>query len=301
MDYYNILGVNKSASPDDIKKSYRKMSLKHHPDRKGGDSEMFKKINEAYEVLSDPQKKRQYDVTGSAEGNPFMGGMGGMPPDVDQIFSSLFGGGFPGMSGMHSNMHAGMPNVRIFHNGRPMFNQIQKPPIIAKKVMINLKEAYDGVNLPIEVERWIMQNNTKIFEKETIYVDIPKGVDSGEIIKIENKGNIISDSNKGDVKVHVTVGNNTDFKRNGLNLIYDKEISLKDALTGFKFEFKFLNGKTYVINNEDKNIIKPNYQKEIRGMGMERNNRKGSLFIVFHIRFPTSLTKEQTEKLREIL
>lgn len=304
MDYYNILGVNKSASPDDIKKSYRKMSLKHHPDRKGGDSEMFKKVNEAYEILSDPQKKRQYDVTGSTEGNPFMGGMGGMPPDVDQIFSSLFGGGFPGMPGMpgmHSNMHTGMPNVRIFHNGRPMFNQIQKPPIIAKKVMINLKEAYDGVNLPIEIERWIMQNNTKTFEKETIYVDVPKGVDSGEIIKIENKGNIMSDSNKGDVKVHVTVSNNTDFKRNGLNLIYNKEISLKDALTGFKFEFKFLNGKTYVINNEDKNIIKPNYQKEIRGMGMERNNRKGSLFIVFHIRFPISLTKEQIEKLREIL
>ena len=62
MDYYSILGVNRNASPDDIKKSYRKMSLKHHPDRKGGDSEMFKKINEAYEILSDPQKKRQYDV-----------------------------------------------------------------------------------------------------------------------------------------------------------------------------------------------------------------------------------------------
>lgn len=303
MDYYNILGVNKNASPDDIKKSYRKMSLKHHPDRKGGDSDMFKKINEAYEVLSDPSKKRQYDVTGSAEGNPFMGGMagGGMPPDIDQIFSSIFSGRFPGMPGMHPNMHPGMPNVRVFHNGRPMFNQIQKPPIIAKKVMINLKESYDGVNLPIEVERWIMQNNTKTFEKETIYVDIPKGVDSGEIIKIENKGNVMSDSNKGDVKVHVTVNNNTEFKRNGLNLIYDKEISLKDSLTGFKFEFKFLNGKTYVINNEDKNIIKPNYQKEIRGMGMERNNRKGSLFIRFHIKFPETLTKEQTEKLREIL
>ena len=111
----------------------------------------------------------------------------------------------------------------------------------------------------------------------------------------------MSDSNKGDVKVHVTVNNNTEFKRNGLNLIYDKEISLKNSLTGFKFEFKFLNGKTYVINNEDKNIIKPNYQKEIRGMGMERNNRKGSLFIRFHIKFPETLTKEQTEKLREIL
>ena len=111
MDYYKLLGVDKSSSQDDIKKSYRKMSLKHHPDRKGGNAETFKKINEAYEVLSDPQKKQHYDMTGSAEGHPFMRGGNGMPPDVEHIFSSIFSGGFPGMGG--GGMHSGMPNIRI--------------------------------------------------------------------------------------------------------------------------------------------------------------------------------------------
>jgi len=302
MDYYSILGVNRNASPDDIKKSYRKMSLKHHPDRKGGDSEMFKKINTAYEVLSDPQKKKNYDMTGNEEGNPFM--RGGMPPDMDNLFSSIFSGGFPGMPGMHpgmQGMHPGMPNIRIFRNGQPVFSGPQKPPVISKQITISLKDAYHGVNHPLEIERWIMSNNTKTIEKEKIYVEVPKGIDSGEIIKIENKGNIISDTNKGDIKVHVQVCNDNIFKRNGLNLFFDKNISLKESLTGFKFEFKFLNDKTYAINNEDKNIIKPNYQKEIRGMGMERNGRKGSLVIRFNVVFPENLTSDQVEKLKEIL
>ena len=299
MDYYKLLGVDKSSSQDDIKKSYRKMSLKHHPDRKGGNAETFKKINEAYEVLSDPQKKQHYDMTGSAEGHPFMRGGNGMPPDVEHIFSSIFSGGFPGMGG--GGMHSGMPNIRIFRNGQQMFNQIQKPPAISKRINITLKEAFDGINYPLEIERWIVSNNTKTMEKEKIYVEVPKGIDTGEIIKIENKGNVMNDTNKGDVKVHVNVTNDTTFIRSGLNLLFNKNISLKEALVGFKFDFKFLNDKTYAINNEDKNVIKPNYQKEIRGMGMERNGRKGSLIIRFNVVFPEKLNEEQIEKIKEIL
>ncbi len=136
---------------------------------------------------------------------------------------------------------------------------------------------------------------------EKIYVDIPKGIDSGEIIKISKKGNILNEYTKGDIKVFVTVVNNSKFKRNGLNLIINKKLSLKDALCGFKFEFKHLNGKTYAINNEEGNIIKPNYQKIIRNLGMERNNQKGSLIILFSIDFPESLSIEQVKKIKEIL
>lgn len=300
MDYYNILGVNRNASPDDIKKSYRKMSLKHHPDRPGGNVEKFKKLNTAYEVLSDPQKKKNYDMTGNEEGNPFIRGGGGMPPNMDNLFSSLFTGGFPGMH-MNPGMHSGMPNVRIFRNGQPVFNGMQKPPVISKQITISLKDAYHGVNHPLEIERWIMSNNTKTIEKEKIYVEVPKGIDSGEIIKIENKGNVMSDTNKGDIKVHVNVCSDSVFSRNGLNLYFDKNISLKESLIGFKFEFKFLNDKTYAINNEEKNIIKPNYQKDIRGMGMERNGRKGSLIIRFNIVFPDKLTDDQITGLKELL
>jgi len=307
MDYYNILGIDKSSNTADIKKSYRKMSLKHHPDRPNGNAELFKKINEAYDVLGDTQKKRNYDMMGNSDGNPFMrGGMGGMPPGMDNLFSSIFSGGFPGMpggmpGGMHGGMHGGMPNIRIFRNGQPVFNGMQKPPIINKKINISIKESFDGVNYPIEIERWIMTNNLKVFEKEKIYVEIPKGIDSGEIILITNKGNVINDSNKGDIKIFITVKNNTEFIRSGLNLIYNRTISLKEALTGFKFQFKYLNDKTFAIDNEERNIIKPNYQKEIRGMGMERKKIKGNLIIRFHISFPDKLTDEQINGLKELL
>jgi len=306
MDYYSILNINRSTNADDIKKSYRKMSLKHHPDRPNGNAELFKKINEAYDVLGDPQKKRNYDMTGNSEGNPFMRG-GGMPPGMNDLFSSIFSGGFQGMhgggmhTGMADGMQGGMPNVRIFRNGRPVFTERQKPPVINKKINITLKESFDGINYPIEIERWIMTNNLKVFEKEKIYVEVPKGIDSGEILQISNKGNVINDTNKGDIKIFITVENDTVFIRSGLNLVYNKTISLKEALTGFKFDFKYLNDKTFAINNEDKNIIKPNYQKEIRGMGMERKGIKGNLIIKFHISFPDKLTDKQIKGLTDLL
>jgi len=282
------------------------MSLKHHPDRLNGNAELFKKINEAYDVLGDPQKKRNYDMTGNSEGNPFMRG-GGMPPGMNDLFSSIFSGGFQGMhgggmhTGMADGMQGGMPNVRIFRNGRPVFTERQKPPVINKKINITLKESFDGINYPIEIERWIMTNNLKVFEKEKIYVEVPKGIDSGEILQISNKGNVINDTNKGDIKIFITVENDTVFIRSGLNLVYNKTISLKEALTGFKFDFKYLNDKTFAINNEDKNIIKPNYQKEIRGMGMERKGIKGNLIIKFHISFPDKLTDKQIKGLTDLL
>jgi len=126
MDYYKVLGVAENSSQADIKKAFRKLSLKHHPDR-GGDAEEFKKINEAYSTLGDVEKKRMYDMI---KNNPFMpGGVGGMD-GVDDIFKMFFGGGIPGMSqnmnGMPGNIHfsasgfnggiPGMPNVQIFRN-----------------------------------------------------------------------------------------------------------------------------------------------------------------------------------------
>ena len=247
--------------------------------------------------MGDPQKKRNYDMTGSAEGNLFMNG--GMPGGMgmDNIFSSIFGnGGMPGVQ-----VHSGMPNVRIFRNGQQVYGGIQKPTVINKKVSISLNDAYNGINIPLEIERWIMIDNTKSFEKEKLYVDIPKGVDTGEIIKIPNKGNILSENNKGDIKIFITVTNSTIFKRNGLNLILTKNLSLKDALTGFKFDFKHLNGKTYAINNEEGNIIKPNYRKEIHNLGMERKSIKGKLIVIFNIEFPSSLTSKQIKEIKEIL
>ena len=308
MDYYKVLGVQESSNQDDIKKAYRKLSLKHHPDR-GGDAEQFKKINEAYSVLGDKEKRRMYKMQNS---NPFAQMGGGVPGDMDPIFKMFFGGGFPGgipgipggMPGMPPGMGGipGMPHVQIFRNGqRVNMNTLQKPSPIMKTITISLEQSYTGLTYPLQVERWIMINNEKRIEREKVYVKINKGIDSGEIIMIKEKGNMINERLKGDIKLFVKVENKTDMKRDGLNLKYKKEITLKQSLTGFKFDIKHINGKTYTINNEGGNIIPSNYVKEINNLGMSREDITGKLIVEFNVLFPEKLTQDQIIKLREIL
>jgi len=302
-DLYNILGVSSEANQEDIKKSYRKLQMQHHPD-KGGDSEISKKINDAYSVLGDVEKRQQYDMQ---KNNPF-GGLGlqndilkmffgGAPGGLPQWMNMTGEGGFPGGAQMH-----------IFHNGHPVnLNMLRKPTPIIKHIEISLEEAYIGTNIPLEVERWCQEGDIKRIEREKIYVSVRVGIDDNEIITVPQKGNIINDNLKGDIKVYVKIKNTSKFIRKGLDLVYKKTISLKEALTGFKFDLKHLSGKTYVINNQDGRIIKPQFHKIIPHMGMRRERRHpapplaGNLIITFGIKFPVSLTDEQITTLKEIL
>lgn len=311
MDLYNILKIDKTSSQEAIKKAYRRASLKHHPDR-GGNSEEFKKVNRAYEVLSDPIKKKEYDmkINSPFYNNNNQGSIFSNDDDINNgvpdFFKMFFGGAGPidlaSMAGVRGPGGInGHPNIHIFRNGKPVFRREMKPSAITKTLKIKLIDAYKGINLPLEIERWIITNNMKKVEKETIYVDIPMGIDNNEMILIENKGNISDNGLQGDVKVFINIETNKHFERRGLDLIINKDISLKDTLTGFKFEIEHLNGKTYLINNTDGKIMEPGDKSIIENMGMIRKNRKGRLIILFHIHFPKKLTKEQKEKIKEIL
>ena len=195
-----------------------------------------------------------------------------------------------------------MPNIHIFRNGRPVnINAIQKPAPLIKTAIVTLSQAFSGITYPILIERWILINNEKRIEKEKIYINIKKGTDSGEIIIIKDKGNIINHSLKGDIKVHIKVENKSIFKREGLNLKIKKDITLKESLTGFIFDIAHLNGKKYTINNDSGNIIPSNYLKEIDGLGMCRDEKTGKLIMEFNIIFPDKLTEEQIKKIKEIL
>jgi DnaJ family protein A protein 2 len=118
---------------------------------------------------------------------------------------------------------------------------------------------------------------------------------------LRDKGNILSEECKGDIKIFIKVVNNSEFKRQGLDLILDKEITLKEALCGFSFELKYINGKSYTINNNIGNIIKPEYKKTIPNMGLERDNHRGNVIICFHVVFPDTLDVVALEKLKELL
>ena len=324
-NFYEVLGVSEKATEEEIKKAYRKLSLQYHPDRNNNDQECvkkFQKIGEAYETLSDKQKRRDYDMT---RNNPFLNAFGSnnnefnhgpMFHNVDDLFSAFFGnngGGFgsniPSFMGGLGNMGPGI-NIRAFHNGVPVnigmngshfMENMQKPTPIIKNITISMEQVLSGVNLPVDIERWIIENGNKVFEKETLYIPVPKGIDDNEIILLREKGNIVNEQLKGDVKVFIKVENNSDFERRGLDLHYTKRISLKDALCGFTFDLPYLSGKIYTLNNHSGNIIQPNYNKVIPNMGLTREGHTGNLIIQFQIDFPEKLEGEKISRLKEIL
>ena len=299
-NYYDILGVSNDASHDEIKKAYRRLSLIHHPDKNGNhEDDKFKELNEAYTILSDINTKKNYDNR-NANGNISFDDLNVQHINPNDIFNMLFAGG-NGFSNMFNNTSS---NIHILRNGIPVnLSQTMKKPIpIIKNIDITLEEAYTGCTKCIEIERWIRNEvgNTKN-EKETIYVLISKGVDDNEILLVPEKGNIISDTNKGDIKLFVKIINNTQLKRECLNLIYYKSLTFKESLCGFSFDLPFINNKILKINNNNGNVICNGYKKMVPNLGLERDGHKGSLIIEFSVIYPESLTLEQIKALNDIL
>lgn len=303
--FYSILGITPSSSKAEIKKAYRSLSMKHHPDKNNNTDDSkkkFQEINEAYEILSDDEKRKQYD-------NPLLGhnvfhfNQGQNPND---IFSNMFGMGNirVNINGHEMNFGSmGAPNLHFVRK-----KTLSKPSPIIKNVEVEMSKILETQSLPIEIERSISENNTTNYEIETIYIEIPKGVDDNEIIVLNSKGNIITyDDNiiKGDVKVIIKVINDTNYKRHGLNLILEQEITLKESLCGFTFELKYINGKSYTLNNVKGTIIQHGHNKIIQNLGLTReingNKSIGNLVIQFKIKYPNSLSNEQIDKLNEIL
>jgi len=314
-NFYKVLGVDEKASKEDIKKSYRTLQMKYHPDRNNNSQEaniMTQKLNEAYETLGDDEKREEYDMT---RNNPFAKGM---DVPMDDIINMMFGGmrgmpgmqmgGIPGMPGMGGfpgfhGMHGLPPGTKIhfFQGGNPMnFQQMQKHTAIIKNINIKISQVLTGANIPLEIERWIMEQGMKVFESETIYVTIPKGIDDGELILLKDKGNVLNETCKGDIKIFVKIENDSIFKRVGLDLVLEKSINLKDALCGFSFEITYINGKSYTLNNNSGNIIPHGFRKIIPNMGLERENHKGNMVIEFNVQFPEKLSESVIASLKKI-
>ncbi len=301
---YATLGVLQNANQSDIKKAYRKLSMQYHPDRNNNDpaaTQRFQEISSAYDLIDSEDKRRSYDFSQSLGLN---GDAGPLPDDLMKMFMgtglmNLFAGDNPNVRVFtsHDFGHDGMPSS----NFPPPFKQaLQKPQPIIKKIKITINQAFLGGSIPLEIERNILVNNITESETETIYINIPPGIDDKEMIIMREKGHIIN-SQKGDVKVFINIINNTEFTRAGLDLIIKKNISLKDSLCGFNFDLNHINGKTYKFNNSKGNIICDDYKKSIPKLGFKRDGHCGNLIISFNVEFPESLTDDQIMKLSDIL
>jgi DnaJ family protein B protein 4 len=302
MNYYEVLGIPKDANEDQIKKAYRALSLKYHPDRNSDPEalEKFKEINEANEILSDPDKRRQYEMSQSfGNGIPFGGGGNGMEfHDIHSIFNHFFSHGpMGGGQGIHivQGMNGGNGFTSFFKN-------LSKPPPIIKNIELTLEQIFSGCVLKIELDRWTIVQNEKVADPYTIDLTIPPGIDENEIIVLRELGHVINDEVKGDVKIMMKTIPNLLFSRYGLDIIYKKSVTLKEALCGFMFELKYLNDKILNFNNIlNPTIIKPNFKKIIPRMGLNKNGNVGNLIIEFDIVFPDIITTEQMQLLSEIL
>ena len=312
--YFNILNISRDSTLNDIKKAYRLMSIKYHPDKNGNtntNSEQFNKISEAYSILL-----QHYDIIKHTE-----------KTHIQELASKTLTCNNPNPNinidpntnaNINANINANAntnANANANANINPAINYINSNTMISKyanssnsnyeDIIINLtltyNEAYNGCNKPIVVERKININNVIGHEKETLYIQIPKGIDNNEIITLINKGNsyIANGVTHSNVKIIIQLMSHELFERNGLDIIFIKSISLKEALLGFSFMLNHINNKSYNITCTE--IIHFNYEKIKANMGFMRDNFVGNLIIKFNILFPISLSLETKKQLASLL
>lgn len=281
-DYYSILGVSNSATPQEIKKAYRKLALEYHPDRNKSKEaeEKFKEINKAYEVLSDPKKKQQYDQFGHAAfeqggmgsaGGPFGGGFGrqsGNYGPFTYTYSTGNGQGGPDFGGFSDPFEI---FEQFFGGGSPFGRQARRP---IYSLAISFMEAIKGVEKEVTVDG----------KKQKIKV--PPGVDNGTRIRF------------GDFDIVFDVTAHPKFQREGSDIISVEEISFPQAVLGDELEVETVQGKVKIrvpAGTQPNSLIR---LKE-KGAPRLRGSGKGDHYVRVKITVPKNVTKKQKELLEQ--
>lgn len=277
-DFYEVLGVNKSASKDEIKSAYRKSAMTWHPDRnKAPDAEeKFKEINEAYEVLSNSEKKTAYDQFGHAAFDPSSGGFGGQShTQQNGPFSYTWTNG----SGNSDFDFGGFSNpfdiFEQFFGGNVNFGQGQQSQRVTYKIQLTFMEAALGCQKEVALDG----HNKKI--------KIPAGVDDGQRIQFQN------------FILYVDVLPDDKFKRDGNDVYLSQELTIKQAIFGDDIEVPTLEGPLKV---RIKSGTQPSTLIRLRGKGIRDVNGYGvgDFYIRLNITIPTKLTSKQKDLLKEL-
>lgn len=338
-EFYEILEVPQTASQDEIKKSYRKKVVKAHPD-KGGDVEEFKRLQAAYEILSNPEKRELYDkygMDGIKEG-----GAGGMDP-----FEGLFGGLFGGRRGgggkpQQKKMKQTVKDLRVtledLYIGKMKKVTFQRHRVCepcegkggkdAKKC--TTCKGHGVVEKVVQLgpgfisssraachdcrgEGTTFDKNNKCktckgqkinVEEKTLEVPIEQGAPNDHLVTFSGEGDEMPGVLGGDVIVRLIVEPHKRFERKGADLYYKKTISLYEALTGTAFHVEQLDGKKLLVATSPHEVLTPNVTKEVRGKGMpffRDAMSHGNLYIQFEVEFPKKNQLKNVEELKKIL
>ncbi len=287
-DYYEVLGVSKSASADEIKRAFRKKAVELHPDR-GGDEEKFKELNEAYEVLKDPQKKAAYDQFGHAAGahqagGGQYGGAGGYQGFEGFDFSQFTGGGQAGFSGFEDLFGAFFAGAR------------NRPRDVEIALTIDFKEAVFGTTKEITLR--VADNQKGERKQEDIKVKIPAGIDDGQSIKLSGHGEVSANGAKGDLYVHVRVRPDKDFERHGANIVSRVKVGMVDAALGTTAEVNTLDGKVKIkvpAGSQHGKVLKLSG----KGVPIVHSNKRGDHLIEVLLDVPTKLSAKQKKLLED--
>ncbi len=294
-DYYEILGVDKNASQDEIKKAYRKLAMKYHPDRNQDNKkaeEKFKQVTEANEVLSDPEKRKKYDSLGSNWKQYQSQGQG-----FDDFYSNYGRGGGGAQYSYSGNLDDLFGNISGFSDffesffgrsgsaGRQQGRRSRKGQDFEATLYIPLVEAYNGSNKEISIGG------------KRVRVKISPGTKDGKKLRLKGLGNEgMNGGEKGDLYLTLKIEKDPYFELDGNNLYYDLYVDLYTAVLGGKKQVITLGGKT--INITIPEGTDSGKLLRLKGLGfptLEKSKIYGDLLVRIKVEFPQNLTKEEKE------